>query len=86
MNRFGQDLNIKKRTLNFGDGSSLCIVGLSCLQVRIGNQSISHHFFDVKNLDRNLILGRDWLIQKWGKNVFRFGKLKNCERLHWPCG
>ena len=66
-------MDVKLPTAN---GSHLHEANLSCLHFRIGNQSFPHHCFVGKNLYRNLILGRDWLMQNWGRMYFDLGALR----------
>ena len=40
------------------------------------NKSIPHDFFVVKNLNRNAILGRDWLMQNGVRMYFDLGALR----------
>ena len=53
-----QKKDMQLRTVN---GSPLQVDGL--FQVQKGNQSIPHDYIVVKNLNRNIILGRDFLMQ-----------------------
>ena len=68
-----QKKDVKSRTAN---GSPLQVDGLSHLQVQIGNQSTPHNFIVVRNLNRNIILGRDWLRQNGVRMYFDLGALR----------
>lgn len=68
-----QKRDIKLRTAN---GSPLYVEGLCRLQVKVGNKSTPHDFLIVKNLNRNVILGRDWLMQNGVRMYFDLGALK----------
>ena len=48
--------------------------------VRTGNQPISHDFFVVKKLNRNLILDRDWLMQNELRMYFDLRALRIAEK------
>ena len=43
------------------NGSRLRLRGETSLKFRVGEQRSQHDFFVVRNLNRNVILGRDWL-------------------------
>ena len=66
----------KKINLQAANGSPLHIVGSTRLHVKIGNQLTPHDFFIVRNLSRNFILGRDWLMQNGARMYFDLGALK----------
>ena len=68
-----QKKDIKLRTAN---GSPLHVDGLCRLQIEVVNMSTPHDFFVVKNLNRNAILGRDWLMQKGVRMYFDLGALR----------
>ena len=70
------DLMNKKISLQTANGSTLQIDGLANLRVRIGAQTNTHDFFVVKNLNRNIILGRDWLKQNRARIYFDLGALR----------
>ena len=46
------------------------------LQIQIGNKSTPHDFFVANTLNRNAILGRDWLMQNGVRIYFDLGALK----------
>ena len=62
--------------LQTANGSPLKIDGQTRLDVKIGNQCISHKFIVVNNLNRNIILGRDWLTQNGVRLYFDLGALR----------
>ena len=70
------ELQTKDVQLRTANGSSLYIKGLCRLQVQIGSQSTPHDFFVVTNLNRNVILGRDWLRQNGVRMYFDLGALR----------
>jgi len=69
-------LTNKKINLQTANGSSLTMEGMAYLQVKIGKRIIPHEFFVVKNLNRNIILGRDWLKQNRVRIYFDLGALR----------
>ena len=62
--------------LRIANRSPLQVDGLSHLQVQIGNQSTPHDFIVVRNLNRNIILGRDSLRQNGVRMYFDLGALR----------
>lgn len=70
------ELQKRKVNLQAANGSPLHIDGLARLQIKIGNQVTPHDFFVIKNLNRNFILGRDWLTQNGVRMFFDLGALK----------
>ena len=69
-------LENKNANLQTADGSPLSTEGLVRLQLKTGSYSTFHDFFVAKNLNRNCILGRDWLTQNGVRMYFDLGALK----------
>lgn len=63
------ELHSKSMNLRTANGSPLIVEGIARLRIRIGSQFIHHDFVVAKNLNRNIIPGRDWLRKKWGEDV-----------------
>lgn len=57
--------NLKKSDVHLQsvNGGSLEIEGKVDLTFQIGGLTMSHPFYVVQGMNRNFILGRDWLIQ-----------------------
>ena len=61
--QFKPKINTKHQTsLQAVNGKQLNVRGLIQLPLKIGNVKVTHLFYVVKDIDRNAILGRDWLI------------------------
>lgn len=57
-------------------GASLALDGCIDVQLRIGDTEIQQKFYVVANMNRNLILGRDWLVQHGVRLYFDLGCLR----------
>ena len=71
------DLFRKSINLKTANGSRLRLKGETSIEFKVGEQRSQHDFFVVENLNRNVILGRDWLKKNqvriyYDLNVLRF--------------
>lgn len=74
--RHAPELRKEAVNLRTANGSSLEVEGVARLRMRIGGYSIYQDFFVVKNLNRSVILGRDWLSQNGVRMYFDLGAIK----------
>lgn len=58
------------------NGGSLEIEGKVDLTFQIGGLTMSHPFYVVQGMNRNFILGRDWLIQNGVRIYYDLGTMK----------
>lgn len=73
-------LKMTKINLKAVDGNSLYIRGNVKLKFKIGSIYIEHPFFVVENINRNVILGRDFLQDNGVRVYFDLGclRIKDC--------
>ena len=71
-------LQTKKAYLQSVNGDALQVDGIVDMPFEIGGLKMSHAFYVVRNMNRKLILGRDWLL----KNGVRFYFDLGCIRVH----
>ena len=55
----------KAARLQSVNGGLLKIDGFVTLSCKIGNTECTQGFYVSPSINRNFILGRDWLVQKW---------------------
>lgn len=55
---------------------SLKIEGCANITFKIGNLTLTHKFYVVNGMNRNMILGRDWIKQKGVRLYFDLGYLR----------
>ena len=68
-----QHKNVLLQTVN---GEPLKVDGCAEIAFEIGGMKTSHLFFIVKNMNRKVILGRDWLQQNGVRLYFDLGRLR----------
>ncbi|MCG8049023.1 MAG: reverse transcriptase domain-containing protein, partial [Candidatus Thiodiazotropha endolucinida] len=71
-------LQNKKALLQSVNGETLQVDGAVEMSFEIGGLTMSHLFYVVRNMNRNLILGRDWLLKNGVRLYFDLG----CIRVH----
>ena len=69
-------LSKSKVSLQAVNGDSLSALGSAELTFEIGGTKISHLFHIVSNMNRNVILGRDWLQQNGVRIYFDLGSIR----------
>ena len=69
-------LSKKKVHLQSVNGNSLNCLGSIELELNIKNVKMTHVFFVVSDMNRNVILGRDWLIKNGVRLYFDLGMLR----------
>ena len=69
----------KNAKLQSVSGACLKIDGYITLTFQIGDTEITHPFYVLPSINRNFILGRDWLVQNGVRLYFDLGFLKICE-------
>ena len=75
--QFEPKLNTKHQTsLQAVNGKQLNVRGLIQLPFKIGNEKVTHPFYVVKDINRNAILGRDWLTANGVRIYFDLGCLR----------
>jgi len=57
----GVELKQKEVALQSATGSALLVKGVTDLEFKLGQKTFKHRFVVVSNLNRNFILGNDWL-------------------------
>ena len=62
--------------LQTANGSPLRVNGFVKLEVSVGSQFTPHDFYVVKDLNRNVILGRDWLRANGVRLYYDLGALR----------
>ena len=61
------------------NGGLLKIDGFVTLSCKIGNTECTHRFYVSLSINRNFILGRNWLVQNGVRLYFDLGILKFCD-------
>lgn len=69
-------LTRKKAILQSGSGNSLSVDGCVNIPFVIGGIQTNHLFYVVSDMNRNLILGRDWLTQNGVRLYYDLGCLR----------
>ncbi len=65
-----------KINLQTANGELMQVLGSTLIDFEIGNMKINHRFIIVKELNRKVILGRDWLTQNGVRLYFDLGSLR----------
>ena len=68
-------------TLQSANGSSIRVLGAIDLNFKISGLKLTHNFIVVSNLNRNIILGRDFLVKNGVRIYFDLKKKSNKKRL-----
>ena len=71
----GYDLGQQKVNLQAVNGNKLQVDGCAIIKFKLGGRKFQHTFYVVDGLNRNVILGRDWIIDN--KVVLYFNELRS---------
>ena len=77
-----QKLNPKPKTIKdcpsiqSVNGGDLSVEGSAEIEFKFGKQSLKHKFYVIDGINRNIILGRDWLKQNGVRIYFDLGYLR----------
>jgi len=71
----GYDLGKQKVNLQAVNGNKLQVDGCATIKFKLGGRKFQHTFYVVDGLNRNVILGRDWIIDN--KVVLYFNELRS---------
>ena len=66
----------KKAYLQSVNGDSLSVDGCAEIDFTVGGTKLKHVFFIVSDMNRNMILGRDWLTKNGVRLYFDLGSLR----------
>ncbi|XP_041364210.1 uncharacterized protein LOC121379631 [Gigantopelta aegis] len=82
-NKLNNPPKLTKKTVDLQgvDGSKLKIIGCSEIAFKMGGLEIKHPFYVVENINRNVILGRDWLVKNGVRLYYDLG----CIRIGKTC-
>ena len=73
--KHGYDLGKQKVNLQAVNGNKLQVDGCATIKFKLGGRKFQHTFYVVDGLNRNVILGRDWIIDN--KVVLYFNELRS---------
>ena len=65
-----KNVNINLQSVN---GGNIGVKGQAQIDFEIKGQKLKHKFLIVENMNRNLILGRDWMVQNGVRLYFDLG-------------
>ena len=67
-------LSIKKACLQTVNRDPIKVHGSVSIRFQIGNEKLEHLFHVLPEMNRNIILGRDWLLKFWVRECVKVGK------------